>query len=78
MYVSSRTDENILGSVYLKNEPIHVSIETMKQELDGVPENFALARHNGRVLIPISSKQMEKRLLDLFRSDEDVLVLIPK
>lgn len=48
------------------------------QELDGLPENFGLARNNGKVTIPINAKQMEKPLLDIFRGEDDVLVIIPK
>lgn len=50
----------------------------MYQELDGLPENFVLGRNNGKMTIPINSKQMDKPLLDIFRGEDDVLVIIPK
>lgn len=49
----------------------------IKKEIDGLPDNFNIARHNGKVNIPINPKQMSKRLLDIFRSENDVLVIIP-
>ncbi|KAG2210583.1 hypothetical protein INT47_002525 [Mucor saturninus] len=77
IYLSSREDANLLGSVYLKNETIETAIENIKEEIGGLPENFSIARHNGKVSIPINPKQMSKRLLDIFRSENDVLVVIP-
>lgn len=78
VYLGSRSDDSIMGSVFLKNESIDASVASIKQELDGLPENFGLARNNGKVTIPISAKQMEKPLLDIFRGEDDVLVIIPK
>ncbi|KAF7729666.1 threalose-6-phosphate phosphatase [Apophysomyces ossiformis] len=49
VYLSARTDEALLGSVFLKNEPMRKTIETIREELDGLPDNFSLARHNGSV-----------------------------
>lgn len=77
IYLSSREDANLLGSVYLKNETIETAIENIKEEIGGLPENFSIARHNGKVNIPINPKQMSKRLLDIFRSENDVLVVVP-
>ncbi|KAI8393598.1 uncharacterized protein BYT42DRAFT_12692 [Radiomyces spectabilis] len=77
VYLGSRSDENILGSIFLKNQTIDAVIDQMKEELDNVPSSFSIARHNGKMAIPINSKQMNKKLLDLFRSDDDVLVIIP-
>ncbi|KAG2235462.1 ankyrin repeat-containing domain protein [Thamnidium elegans] len=77
VYLSAREDANLLGSVYLKNETIEEAITHIKEEIDGLPENFSISRHNGKVNIPINPKQMSKRLLDLFRSENDVLVAIP-
>ncbi|KAI9488174.1 hypothetical protein BDB00DRAFT_849588 [Zychaea mexicana] len=78
VYLGSKMDENIVGSVFLKNESIESSVKAIQEELDGLPENFSLARNNGKVTIPINTKQMDKRLLDIFRGDQDVLVVVPK
>ncbi|KAJ8652445.1 hypothetical protein O0I10_011912 [Lichtheimia ornata] len=78
VYLGNRNDESIMGSVFLKNESIDASLASIKQELDGLPENFVLGRNNGKMTIPINSKQMDKPLLDIFRGEEDVLVIIPK
>ncbi|KAI9473946.1 MAG: hypothetical protein EXX96DRAFT_579952 [Benjaminiella poitrasii] len=77
IYLSSRQDENLLGSVYLKNEPVEDAIKDIKNEIDGLPENFNISRHNGKISIPINTKQMSKNLLDIFRGDDDVLLIIP-
>ncbi|KAG0175239.1 Ankyrin repeat domain-containing protein 40 [Apophysomyces sp. BC1034] len=77
VYLSTRADEQLLGSVFLNNEPMEVTMEHIREELDGLPSNFTLARHNGKISIPINAKQMNKRLLDLFRGEDDVLVIIP-
>jgi hypothetical protein len=45
--------------------------------LDGLPETFNVSRHNGKINIPINPKQLSKRLLDIFRGEDDVLVVIP-
>ncbi|KAI7876025.1 ankyrin [Lichtheimia hyalospora FSU 10163] len=78
VYLGKRNDESIMGSVFLKNESIDASVASIKQELDGLPNNFGLARNNGKMTIPINSKQMDKPLLDIFRGEDDVLVIIPK
>ncbi|KAI7858775.1 ankyrin repeat-containing domain protein [Circinella umbellata] len=78
VYLKSRSDETILGSVFLKNESIESSMNAVRQELDGLPKDFSLARNNGKVTIPINTKQMDKRLLDIFRGDDDVLIIVPK
>ncbi|KAL0080775.1 hypothetical protein J3Q64DRAFT_1706063 [Phycomyces blakesleeanus] len=77
VYLEKRLDETLLGSVFVKNETIDNVVNDIKEELDGLPEKFSLSRNNGKVNIPISSKQMNKNLLDIFRSEEDVIVLIP-
>ncbi|CAO3634602.1 unnamed protein product [Mucor hiemalis] len=76
IYLDTRDDNNLLGSVYLKNETIETAIKDIKEEIDGLPENFTVSRHNGKVCIPINPKQMSKRLLDIFRGDDDVLVVV--
>ncbi|KAI8881093.1 hypothetical protein K501DRAFT_223645, partial [Backusella circina FSU 941] len=76
IYMNSRADENLVGSVFLKNESIESALVQIREEIDGLPESFNLARNNGKVSIPINPKQYSKRLLDLFRSEDDVLVVI--
>lgn len=77
IYVNARSDENLMGSVFLKNESIESALIQIREEIDGLPDSFNLARNNGKVSIPINPKQYSKRLLDLFRSEDDVLVVIP-
>ncbi|KAI7862477.1 hypothetical protein BDF14DRAFT_1855201 [Spinellus fusiger] len=77
VYLSTRSNETLLGSVYVENDTLAAVVEQMKEELDGLPAEFSIARHNGMMSIPISSKQMNKRLLDMFRSKQDIVVVIP-
>ncbi|KAL9550806.1 hypothetical protein MBANPS3_004550 [Mucor bainieri] len=76
VYLSNRQDDSLLGSVYLQNQSIETAIEDIKKELDGLPDAFTVSRHNGKVSIPINPKQMSKRLLDIFRNEEDVLIVV--
>ncbi|CAO0789290.1 unnamed protein product [Mucor circinelloides] len=76
VYLSHRQDDTLLGSVYLKNQSIETAIEDIKKELDGLPDAFTVSRHNGKVSIPINPKQMSKRLLDIFRNEDDVLIVV--
>ncbi|KAL0142430.1 hypothetical protein V8B55DRAFT_1497946 [Mucor lusitanicus] len=76
VYLSSRQDDSLLGSVYLQNQSIEAAIEDIKKELDGLPDTFTVSRHNGKVSIPINPKQMSKRLLDIFRNEDDVLIIV--
>ncbi|KAI8335977.1 hypothetical protein BC941DRAFT_429925 [Chlamydoabsidia padenii] len=79
VYLGTKSDETILGSVYLKNEEMTLIVTQLEEELDDLPPTFTLARHNGKVCIPINSKQMKKFLLDIFRGgdDDNVLVVVP-
>ncbi|KAI8987789.1 hypothetical protein BDF20DRAFT_852200 [Mycotypha africana] len=77
VYLNERSDDNLIGSVFLRNESMDAVIKQIKDELDALPEAFSVSRNNGKVTIPISPKQMSKRLLDIFRGEDDVLVLIP-
>lgn len=76
VYLDAREDSKLLGSVFLKNETIEAAIKDIREEIDGLPENFTVSRHNGKVSIPINPKQMSKRLLDIFRGEDDVLVVV--
>ncbi|KAG1226363.1 hypothetical protein G6F35_002952 [Rhizopus arrhizus] len=77
IYLSARKDDSLLGSIYSSNQSIESAIEQIKQEIDGLPDQFGVVRHNGKVSIPINPKQMSKKLFELFRSEEDVLVIVP-
>ncbi|CEI88902.1 hypothetical protein G6F70_007406 [Rhizopus microsporus] len=76
VYLSARKDDSLLGSVYLKDQSIESALEIIKQEIDGLPDKFGLVRHNGKVSIPINPKQMNKRLFELFRTEEDALIIV--
>ncbi|KAG1460545.1 hypothetical protein G6F56_005925 [Rhizopus delemar] len=78
VYLSARKEDCLLGSVYLSNQSIERVIEEIKNEIDGLPDNFGVVRHNGKVSIPINQKQMSKNLFELFRSVEDVLIVVPQ
>ncbi|KAI9303344.1 ankyrin repeat-containing domain protein [Cunninghamella echinulata] len=77
VYLGAKSDDSILGSVYLKNEPLNGIFQTLDNELDDLPEKFTIARNNGKVTIPISSKQMLKNVSDVFRNSDDVLIIVP-
>ncbi|KAI9349917.1 hypothetical protein BD770DRAFT_429734 [Pilaira anomala] len=77
VYLSAREDASLLGYEFLKYETIEEAIKQINEEIDGLSENFNISCHNGKVNIPIDSKHMNKILSDIFRSENDVLIVIP-
>ncbi|KAG0225570.1 hypothetical protein BGW41_004615 [Actinomortierella wolfii] len=78
VYANSPTDENLLGAIYPHaDDTIERTIELIREDIDNVPEQFTLARFNGSKAIPINIKQYQRKLGEVFRG-EDALVLVAK
>ncbi|KAJ1965135.1 hypothetical protein GGI12_000980 [Dipsacomyces acuminosporus] len=74
-------EESLLGSVFVPNSDKQTVADLsamIRDELDGIPDDFALARYNGKHTIPISSKQEQFGITKVFRGAEDAAVVVRK
>ncbi|KAI9477581.1 hypothetical protein LPJ78_000034 [Coemansia sp. RSA 989] len=79
VYVSQLGDNNLRGSVFVgSNATISQLSGQIRSELDNVPEDFAISRYNGKQIVPISAKQEQFSVGQVFRGDEDAVVLVPR
>lgn len=79
VYRDSRNDANLLGAVFIDTQStIEDVIKQIEDELDDLPTNFTISRHNGQVAIPIGKKQYAKKTLVHFRGDQDAIILLPQ
>jgi len=78
VYFAKRTDENLLGAVFIDSQStIEDVIKQIDDELDNVPSQFTISRHNGQLAIPISKKQWSKQALVHFRDEKDAIIVVP-
>ncbi|KAG0257550.1 hypothetical protein DFQ27_005061 [Actinomortierella ambigua] len=78
VYAGTPTDDCLLGAVYPHaDDTIERAIELIREDIDNVPEQFTLARFNGSKAIPVNTKQYSRKLGEIFRG-EDAMVLVPK
>ncbi|KAJ1933590.1 hypothetical protein EC988_009073, partial [Linderina pennispora] len=60
VYKQIFADDNLVGSVLVGSEKtVNDLAAVIREELDGIPSNFSIARNNGRQTIPISARQHE-------------------
>jgi hypothetical protein len=79
VYRESRTEENLLGAVFIDTQStIEDVIKQVEDELDNLPNNFTISRHNSQVSIPIGKKQYAKKTLVHFRGDQDAIIVLPQ
>ncbi|KAF9370356.1 hypothetical protein BGX21_005589 [Mortierella sp. AD011] len=79
VYGSSVTDDNLLGAIFANIEDtIEKTIHQIREEIDDVPEEFSLSRYNGSKVVPVNMKQLSRKTGDMFRGQDDAIVLIPK
>lgn len=78
VYLSARADENLLGAIFIDSQStIEDVIKQINEEIDDIPEQFTISRHNGSLAIPISKKQWTKKTLVHFRDEQDAIVVVP-
>jgi hypothetical protein len=76
VYLGTRTDENLLGAIFIENQStIEDVIKQINEELDDIPQEFTISRHNGSLAIPISKKQWTKKTLVHFRDEQDAIIV---
>lgn len=46
--------------------------------MDDVPEEFGLGRFNGSKVVPVNTKQYNRKTGDFFRGLDDAIVVVPK
>ncbi|KAF9954522.1 hypothetical protein BGZ72_004495 [Mortierella alpina] len=79
VYSQAVTDENLLGAIFANVEDtIETTIQLIKEEIDDVPEDFSLGRFNGSKTIPVNTKQYSRKTGDLFRGEDDAIVIVAK
>ncbi|KAF9577368.1 Ankyrin repeat domain-containing protein 40 [Lunasporangiospora selenospora] len=79
VYSQSVSDENLLGSIFAQaDDSIERTIALIQEEIDDLPESFTLSKFNGSKTIPVNTKQYSRKTGDLFRGDEDAIVLVSK
>ncbi|KAH8549553.1 hypothetical protein BGW37DRAFT_429166 [Umbelopsis sp. PMI_123] len=78
VYWNARLDDNLLGAIFIDNQStIEDVIKQIKEELDDIPDQFTISRHNGKLAIPISKKQWTKKTLAHFRDEQDAIIVVP-
>ncbi|KAJ1951205.1 hypothetical protein FBU59_000305 [Linderina macrospora] len=79
VYKQTFADDTLVGSVLVSSDKTVSDLAaTIREELDGIPSTFSIARNNGRQTIPISTKQLEFSVTKVFRSADDVAVIVDK
>ncbi|KAJ2791307.1 hypothetical protein GGI18_001229 [Coemansia linderi] len=74
----NRVDESsLLGSVFISGNGQTVAelSNIIREELDGVPTTFTVARYNGKQTVPVSTKQESFNVGRIFRGADDAVVL---
>ncbi|KAJ2496891.1 hypothetical protein GGH96_005498 [Coemansia sp. RSA 1972] len=80
VYFGQFDDSNLLGSVFIDPQTQKITDlgSRIRDELDGVPADFALARYNGKQTVPVSAKQEAFSVGQVFRGDDDSVVIRPR
>ncbi|KAG0087560.1 hypothetical protein BGZ92_007237 [Podila epicladia] len=79
VYSQSVSDDSLMGAIFANiDDTIETTLQLIREEIDDVPEEFGLGRFNGSKTIPVNTKQYTRKTGDLFRGDEDAIVIIRK
>ncbi|KAG0226797.1 hypothetical protein B0O80DRAFT_427064 [Mortierella sp. GBAus27b] len=79
VYSESVTDNNLLGAVFANVEDtIERTIQLIKEEMDDAPSEFSISRYNGSKTIPVNTKQYSRKTGEMFRGQDDAIVLTAK
>ena len=78
VYLGTRADDKLLGAIFIDSQStIEDVIQQINEELDDIPQQFTISRHNGSLAIPISKKQWSKKTLVHFRDEQDAIIVVP-
>ncbi|KAJ2755525.1 hypothetical protein GGI19_001580 [Coemansia pectinata] len=77
VYRNQVDESSLLGSVFISDNRQTVAElgDIIREELDGVPETFTVARYNGKQTVPVSTKQETFNVGRIFRGTDDAVVL---
>ncbi|KAG0318487.1 hypothetical protein BG000_004237 [Podila horticola] len=79
VYSQTVSDDSLMGAIFANiDDTIETTLQLIREEIDDVPEVFGLGRFNGSKTIPVNTKQYTRKTGDLFRGDEDAIVIIRK
>ncbi|KAJ2332524.1 hypothetical protein GGH92_008897, partial [Coemansia sp. RSA 2673] len=78
VYREKVDETSLLGSVFASNDGQTVAElgSVIRDELDGVPGSFVIARYNGKQTVPLSAKQESFTVGRVFRGAEDAVVVV--
>ncbi|KAJ2461478.1 hypothetical protein GGI03_005021 [Coemansia sp. RSA 2337] len=77
VYCNQVDESSLLGSVFISDTRQTVAElgDVIREELDGVPGTFTVARYNGKQTVPVSTKQETFNVGRIFRGSDDAVVL---
>ncbi|KAJ2489545.1 hypothetical protein IWW37_003891 [Coemansia sp. RSA 2050] len=77
VYRNQVDESGLLGSVFISDNGQTVAdlSKIIREELDGVPSTFTMARYNGKQTVPVSTKQESFNVGRIFRGADDAVVL---
>ncbi|KAG0029507.1 Ankyrin repeat domain-containing protein 40 [Podila clonocystis] len=79
VYSQTVSDDSLMGAIFANiDDTIETTLQLIREEIDDVPEEFGLGRFNGSKTIPVNTKQYTRKTGDMFRGDEDAMVIIRK
>ena len=75
VYNSNLDDAALLGSVWVEtSDSIDATIAQIQRELDDIPMDFTVSRHNGERAIPVNKKQRSLNTLEFFQSSDALII----
>ncbi|RUS33921.1 hypothetical protein BC938DRAFT_483250 [Jimgerdemannia flammicorona] len=78
VYLSTRTDDALLGSVFAEpDDTIETTVQRVKEEMVDLPPTFSIAKHTGKMSIPVTFNQYAKKTMQHFRGEVDAIVVVP-
>ncbi|KAJ1927141.1 hypothetical protein IWQ60_003192 [Tieghemiomyces parasiticus] len=78
VYHETHSDDHLLGAVFISpRASLGELAARIREELEGVPQEFQLHRYNGQREIPISRKQLNALVAQHFKNETNSLVLKP-
>ncbi|KAJ2722433.1 hypothetical protein GGI07_003331 [Coemansia sp. Benny D115] len=80
VYREQVADDTLLGSIFVnaQSQTVTELAGQIREELDCLPDDFAIARFNGKQTVPVGAKQEEFSVGKVFRGADDAVVLKTK
>ncbi|KAF8924918.1 hypothetical protein BGZ52_007578, partial [Haplosporangium bisporale] len=79
VYSQTVSDDSLMGAIFANiDDTIEATLQSIREEIDDVPEEFGLGRFNGSKTIPVNTKQYSRKTGEMFRGEDDAIVIIRK